>query len=134
MGIVYEAVDGRLGRKVAIKVLREGRGSDEGRRRFMQEAQAASALNHPGIVTIHDVESSGSVDFIVMECVDGTPLSRLITPGGLPLAQVLDYAQQLAHALAAAHGAGIVHRDLKPANIMATREGRLKGWIATWDP
>jgi hypothetical protein len=126
MGTVYEAVDGRLGRKVAIKILRGGHSSDERKRRFLQEAQAASALNHPGIVTIHDIESADNVDFIVMECVDGTPLSRLITPDALPLPQVLDYAIQLAHALAAAHAAGIVHRDLKPANIMATRDGRLK--------
>ncbi|MGI8785865.1 MAG: protein kinase domain-containing protein [Acidobacteriota bacterium] len=126
MGIVYEAVDARLGRTVALKILREGHGSSEGKRRFLQEAQAASALNHPGIVTIHDMESADNVDFIVMEYVDGTPLSRLIGPDGLPLVQVLDYADQTAGALAAAHAAGIVHRDLKPANIMVTRDGRIK--------
>jgi predicted esterase len=126
MGIVYEAVDGRLGRKVAVKILNEGHGSHDAKRRFLQEAQAASALNHPGIVTIHDIESADNADFMVMEYIDGTPLSRLIRPGGLPLAEVLDYGDQVASALAAAHAAGIVHRDLKPANIMATRDGRVK--------
>jgi len=126
MGIVYEAMDARLGRKVAVKILREGHGSDDGKRRFLQEAQAASALNHPGIVTIHDIELADNVDFIVMEYVDGSPLSGLIVPGGLPLVQALDYADQIAGALGAAHAAGIVHRDLKPANIMATRDGRVK--------
>ncbi len=94
MGIVYEAMDARLGRKVAVKILREGHGSDDGKRRFLQEAQAASALNHPGIVTIHDIELADNVDFIVMVYVDGSPLSVLIVPGGLPLVQALDYADQ----------------------------------------
>lgn len=126
MGIVYEAIDARLGRKVAVKILQKGQWSAEGRRRFVQEAQAASALNHPGIVTVHDIESAGDHDFMVMEHVDGTPLSRLVEAGALPLGQALDYAQQIAGALAAAHAAGIVHRDVKPANVMVTRDGRVK--------
>ena len=126
MGVVYEATDVRLKRKVAIKVLREDHGSPEHRRRFLQEAQAASALNHPNIVTIHDVDSANGVDFIVMEFVEGTPLNRLIGEAGLPLASVLDYAKQITSALAAAHGAGIVHRDLKPSNIIVARDGRIK--------
>jgi dienelactone hydrolase len=126
MGIVYEAVDARLRRKVAVKVLRDRHGSDESKRRFLQEAQAASALNHTGIVTIYDLASADAADFIVMECVDGVPLNRRIEPHGLPLAQALDYAEQIASALAAAHAAGIVHRDLKPANIMVTPQGRIK--------
>jgi eukaryotic-like serine/threonine-protein kinase len=126
MGIVYEAVDVRLNRKVAIKILREGHGSADRKRRFLQEAQAASSLNHPNIVTIHDVDSANGVDFIVMEYVDGTPLNRLIGPAGLPLDRMLDYARQITGALAAAHGAGIVHRDLKPSNIMLARDGRIK--------
>jgi serine/threonine protein kinase len=126
MGVVYEAVDVRLKRKVAIKALREGHGSIDRKRRFLQEAQAASRLNHPNIVTVHDVDSANGVDFIVMEYVDGTPLNRLIGPAGLPLDRMLDYARQITSALAAAHGAGIVHRDLKPSNIMLARDGRIK--------
>ena len=126
MGIVFRAVDTRLGRPVAVKILRDGQSSEESRRRFRQEAHAASALNHPGIVTIFDIESTGDVDFIVMEHVDGTPLGSLLRKGGLPLVQALDYAEQIAGALAAAHAAGILHRDLKPANIMVTRDGRIK--------
>jgi pimeloyl-ACP methyl ester carboxylesterase/predicted Ser/Thr protein kinase len=126
MGVVYEGTDVRLKRKVAIKFLGEGRGSADRRRRFLQEAQAASSLNHPNIVTIHDVDSANGVDFIVMEYVDGTPLNRLIGSVGLPLDQVLDYARQITSALAAAHGAGIIHRDLKPSNIIVGRDGRIK--------
>ncbi len=126
MGVVYEAIDVRLKRKVAIKILPEGHGSIDRKRRFLQEAQAASALNHPNIVTIHDVDAANGVDFIVMEYVDGTPLNRLIGPAGLPLDRMLDYARQISSALAAAHGAGIVHRDLKPSNIMLARDGRIK--------
>jgi predicted Ser/Thr protein kinase len=126
MGVVYEALDVRLKRKVAIKILPEGHESPDRRRRFLQEAQAASSLNHPNIVTIHDVDSANGVDFIVMEYVDGTPLNRLIRAGGLPLDGVLDYARQITSALAAAHGAGIVHRDLKPSNIIVARDGRIK--------
>ena len=126
MGIVYEAVDVRLKRKVAIKILRERHESTDSRRRFLQEAQAASSLNHPNIVTIYDVDSANGVDFIVMEYVDGTPLNRLIHEGGLTVDRMLVYARQIASALAAAHGAGIVHRDLKPSNIMLARDGRTK--------
>ena len=126
MGIVYEAVDVRLKRKVAIKILREGHESTDRKRRFLQEAQAASSLNHPNIVTIHDVDSANGVDFIVMEYVDGTPLNHLIGRAGLPLDRMLDYARQITGALAAAHGAGIVHRDLKPSNMMLARDGRIK--------
>lgn len=126
MGIVYEGFDVRLKRQVAIKVLPEGHAAGDRRRRFLLEAQAASKLNHPNIVTIHDVDSDGGVDFIVMEYVDGTPLHQLIPPTGLPLHQVVDYARQITSALAAAHGAGIVHRDLKPSNIMVARDGRIR--------
>jgi dienelactone hydrolase/predicted Ser/Thr protein kinase len=126
MGVVYEGTDVRLKRKVAIKVLREHDGDPDRRRRFLQEAQAASSLNHPNIVTIHDIDSANGVDFIVMEYVDGTPLNQLIDHGGLPLHSVLDYARQMTSALAAAHGAGILHRDLKPSNMIVTRDGRIK--------
>jgi eukaryotic-like serine/threonine-protein kinase len=126
MGVVYEALDTRLKRKVAIKFLGEGGHSADRRRRFLQEARAASSLNHPNIVTVHDVDNEDGVDFIVMEYVDGTPLHRVIEPAGLPLDRMLGYARQISDALAAAHRAGIVHRDLKPSNIMVARDGRLK--------
>lgn len=126
MGVVYEATDVRLKRKVAIKVLPDGHSAGDRRRRFLQEAQAASILNHPNIVTVHDVDSANGVDFIVMEYVEGVPLHQLISPGGLPLDRTLDYAQQITSALATAHGAGIVHRDLKPSNIMVASDGRIK--------
>jgi Tol biopolymer transport system component/serine/threonine protein kinase len=123
MGEVYRARDPRLGREVAIKVLPAERLSDERRRaRFVQEARAASALNHPNIVTIYDIESDEGVDFIVMELVGGKTLDALIPRQGMRLGEVLRIAIPLADALAAAHGAGIVHRDLKPANVMVTPE------------
>jgi len=127
MGEVYRARDTRLGREVAIKVLPADRLSDEHRRaRFVQEARAASALNHPHIVTIHEIESAEGVDFIVMELVPGKTLDALIPRHGMRLGEVLRIAIPLADALAAAHAAGIVHRDLKPANVMVTPAGVVK--------
>jgi serine/threonine protein kinase len=127
MGEVYRARDTRLGREVAIKVLPAERLADEGRkRRLLQEARAASALNHPNIVTIHEIESAEGVDFIVMELVAGKTLDGLIPRHGMRLGEVLRIAIPLADALAAAHGAGIVHRDLKPANVMVTPESMVK--------
>jgi eukaryotic-like serine/threonine-protein kinase len=127
MGEVYRARDSRLGREVAIKVLPAERIADEGRkRRFVQEARAASALNHPNIVTIHEIESAEGVDFIVMEYVTGKTLDALIPRHGMRLGELLRVAIPLSNALAAAHGAGIVHRDLKPANVMVTLEGVVK--------
>src|SRR3989454_1885109 len=121
MGVVYKAHDARLDRPVAIKVLPADKIADPGRKqRFVQEARAASALNHPNIVTIHDIRSDQGMDFIVMEYIEGTTLDELITPKGLRPRQVLHYAVQIADALAKAHGAGILHRDLKPTNIMVT--------------
>jgi serine/threonine protein kinase len=127
MGEVYRARDVRLGRVVAIKVLPAERLADESRRRrFLQEAQAASALNHPNIVTIHQIESADGIDFIVMEYVVGQTLSEAIPQQGMRLAQVLKLAIPIADALARAHAAGIVHRDLKPANVMVGDEGTVK--------
>src|SRR6185295_15420046 len=126
MGIVYEADDERLGRKVAVKVLHAGQASEERKRRFAQEARAASALNHPNIITIHDIDTHDGVDFIVMELVDGVPLTRVVREGPIPVDRAIDYALQVASALAASHAAAIVHRDLKPANIMVTGAGRIK--------
>jgi serine/threonine-protein kinase len=127
MGDVYRAQDTRLSRTVAIKVLSESHAAnDERRRRFLQEAQAASALNHPNIITIHDVLVEGDSEFIVMEHIPGKDLADLIPPGGLSVTEVLGYAIQMADALSAAHAAGIVHRDLKPANVMVTQSGLVK--------
>ena len=124
MGEVYCARDPRLGREVAIKVLPAERLADERRRRrFVQEARAASSLNHPNIVTIHEIEQDGDVDFIVMELVAGKSLDKLIPRGGMPLNDALRLAIPLADALARAHGAGIVHRDLKPANVVVGGDG-----------
>ena len=145
MGVVYKARDTHLDRFVAIKVLPPERVADpERKRRFVQEAKAASALNHPNIVTIHDIDQaevghasrlaapggpSGPpilIDFIAMEYVEGKTLGELIGCKGLKLSEALKYTVQIADALAKAHAAGIVHRDLKPGNVMVTAEGRVK--------
>jgi len=127
MGEVYRARDSRLGREVAIKLLPAEKLADPARRaRFVQEARAASALNHPHIVTIYEIESADGLDFIVMELVPGKTLDALIPRHGMRLGEALRVAIPLADALAAAHAAGIVHRDLKPANVMVTPEGVVK--------
>ncbi len=127
MGVVWKARDTRLNRLVAIKTLPAGKLADEGRqRRFIQEAQAASALNDPNIVTIYEIASENGADFIAMEYVDGKTLGQLIPKRGMRLEETLRYAIQMAGALAKAHAAGIVHRDLKPGNIMVNAEGRVK--------
>jgi Tol biopolymer transport system component/predicted Ser/Thr protein kinase len=127
MGAVYKARDTHLDRFVSIKVLPAAKVADPDRkRRFEQEAKSASALNHPNIVTIHDIDHADGVDYIAMEYVAGRTLAELIDRGGLPLAEVLKYAVQIGDALGAAHAAGIVHRDLKPANVMVTAKGLVK--------
>ena len=127
MGVVYRALDTRLRRAVAIKVIAaDAAGSRDRRDRFLKEARAASALNHPNIVTIHEVDSAAGIDFLVMELVNGRPLNDVIPPGGLPIARALDLAEQIAAALATAHAAGIVHRDVKPANIVISNDGQVK--------
>jgi eukaryotic-like serine/threonine-protein kinase len=127
MGVVYRARDIHLDRVVAVKVLPADKVADVDRnRRFMQEAKAASALNHPNIITIHDLAEEHGTQFIVMEYVSGKALDQLIPRKGLRMAETLKYAIQIADALAKAHAAGIVHRDLKPANIMVTNEGHVK--------
>ena len=127
MGEVYKARDTRLGRSVAIKILPPDKVRDpERKRRFIQEAQAASALNHPNIVTIYDIGSEDGADFIVMEFIDGKPLGDLIPRSGMRLSEALNVAIAVADALAKAHGSGIVHRDLKPANVMVSNDGVVK--------
>ena len=127
MGVVYKARDTHLDRFVAIKVLPAAQMADPVRkRRFTQEAKAASALNHPHIITVHDISSADGVDFMVMEHVRGKALDELIPRHGLRLGDALKYAVAIADALAKAHAAGIVHRDLKPSNVMVTDEGRVK--------
>jgi Tol biopolymer transport system component/predicted Ser/Thr protein kinase len=126
MGWVYRATDLRLHRTAAIKVLPAGEVSDSARRRFVREAQAASALNHPNIVTIYEVGRQHDTDYIAMEYVQGATLHELSRGAGLSLLEVARYATQIAEALCAAHEAGIVHRDLKPGNIMVTDRGLVK--------
>jgi eukaryotic-like serine/threonine-protein kinase len=127
MGVVYKARDRHLDRLVAIKVLPADRVADpDSKRRFIQEAKAASALNHPSIVTIYDIDQADDVYFIAMEFVTGKPLDRLIPRQGMALNTMLRYAVQIADALTAAHGAGIVHRDLKPSNLMVTENAAVK--------
>jgi serine/threonine protein kinase len=132
MGVVYRAEDLKLGRHVAIKVLRspEGDGraySEAALRRFEREARAASALNHPNIMTVHEIGEAGGISYIATEYVEGATLrARLDNPERIPLAEALDIAMQVAGALAAAHAAGIVHRDIKPENIIVRPDGLVK--------
>jgi serine/threonine protein kinase len=127
MGQVYSAADTRLHRTVAIKVLPHEKVADaERQRRFLQEARAASALNHPNIIVLHDMANDGDIDYMVMEYVPGKSLDKVIAGKRLPLMDVIGYATEIADALAAAHAAGIVHRDIKPANVMVTAESHIK--------
>jgi len=130
MGVVYKAVDSRLSRTAAIKILSSGVLNAERERRFVQEAKAASSLNHPNIVTIYDIDTQEvdgkPVQYIAMEFVAGETLDHLIGKKGLKTRDVLKYAIQIADALADAHAAGIVHRDLKPSNVMVTQQGVVK--------
>ena len=127
MGEVYRAWDPRLQREVALKVLHERADIDPGRiRRFVGEARAASALNHPNILTVFDADVDGSTPYIVSELIDGSSLRDELRRGPVPLKRLLDLGAQIADGLAEAHAAGIVHRDLKPENIMITRTGRAK--------
>ncbi len=127
MGVVYKALDTHLNRTVAIKVLAASAVSDPVRRqRFVQEARAASALDHPNIVTIYDIAEADGQLFIVMQYVVGKTLRELLGRGALALNDSLRYAVQIADGLARAHARGIMHRDLKPANVMVTEEGQVK--------
>jgi serine/threonine protein kinase/Tol biopolymer transport system component len=127
MGVVYKARDAHLNRFVALKVLPPEKVADpERKRRFVQEARAASALNHPNIIHIYDIFDFEGADFIAMEYVSGRTLDRLIGRKGLRLIEALGYAIQIADALAKAHSVGIIHRDLKPSNLMVNEDGVVK--------
>jgi serine/threonine-protein kinase len=127
MGEVYRARDTRLGREVAVKVLPDEFARDPERlRRFEAEARSASALSDPHIVTVFDVGETNGIHYFASELVEGSDLRRLLVEGALPIKKALDFAEQIASGLAAAHEKGIVHRDLKPENILITKSGLVK--------
>ncbi|PYS46012.1 MAG: hypothetical protein DMF68_20610, partial [Acidobacteria bacterium] len=127
MGEVYLAQDTRLERTVALKILPAEVAKDQGRmRRFVQEARAASALNHPNVAHIYEIEDVDGHHFIAMEFIEGETLRQHIARSQLALPEALDISVQVAAALAAAHAAGIIHRDIKPENIMVRRDGYVK--------
>jgi len=127
MGTVYLAQDARLGRKIALKLLPPQFTNDKDRlRRFQQEARAASALNHPNILTVYEIEQKADIHYIATEYVDGVTLRQLLSTDQLELHRILSIATQIASALQAAHAAGIVHRDIKPENVMIRSDGYIK--------
>ncbi|MFN2386661.1 MAG: serine/threonine-protein kinase [Thermoanaerobaculia bacterium] len=127
MGEVYKARDTRLGRTVAVKVLPSAFSADPDRlRRFEQEAQAASALNHPNILSIYDVGTHGKAPYVVFELLEGETLRERLAGAALSARKAVDYGTEIAQGLAAAHEKGIVHRDLKPENLFVTKDGRVK--------
>jgi len=127
MGVVYKAEDTRLHRFVALKILPEQVGEDSvDLVRFRREAEAASALNHPNIVTIYEIGQDGSTHYIAMELVEGKTLRELLVAGLLPIRKAIEIAAQVAEGLAKAHEAGIAHRDLKPENLMVSQDGFVK--------
>src|SRR3984893_14130048 len=127
MGEVYRARDTHLGRSVAIKILPAVFSADSDRlHRFEEEARSASALNHPNIITIHDLGQDGSTHYIAMELVEGKTLRDLLASGPLPMRKAIEIAAQVAEGLTKAHEAGIAHRDLKPENLMVSHDGFVK--------
>src|SRR5215216_6091282 len=127
MGTVYKAYDEKLHRVVALKLLPpEYTSHEDRRRRFLQEARAASALNHPHILTVYEIGDADGKPFIVMEYIEGETLRQKIKSCSITISEALDIAIQIALGLAKAHEAGIVHRDLKPENLMIRRDGYVK--------
>ena len=125
MGIVYRAIDTRLGRVVALKMIpREALGRDDLRKRMLREARAAAMLNHPNVCALYDVDDS--LGFLAMECIEGPPLNDVLKGGVLEPAKALDIARQIAEGLAAAHDRNVIHRDIKPSNILLTQSGQVK--------
>jgi serine/threonine protein kinase len=132
MSVVWRARDTRLDRDVALKVLPERFTDDLGRERFAREAKSASALNHPNIVTIYEIESDAGLDFIAMEFIRGETLAQRLAKAPLGISEAVKYAMHIADAVACAHEAGVVHRDLKPSNIMISSAGTLKVLASGW--
>src|SRR6185503_8393859 len=127
MGVVYKAQDSRLERLVALKFLPESLAADPlAKQRFLNEAKAASALNHPNVAVVYDVGEVDSASFIAMELVEGESLKARLRSGPLTISQIQSLGLQIAQGLHAAHSRGIVHRDIKPDNILLTRDGRIK--------
>src|SRR4249920_3162024 len=127
MAEVYRARDSRLGRDVAIKVLPAAVSDAPDRlRRFEQEARAASALNHPNVLVVHDIGQHEGAPYVVSELLDGATLREQLTGTPLPASKVAGYGVEIARGLAAAHDRGIIHRDIKPENLFITRDGRVK--------
>src|SRR5260370_34722594 len=127
MGVVYRAKDLKLGRAVAIKLLsRQFAASGDAKARFLREARAASALDHPNIGTIYELGEQDGELFIAMALYEGESLKQRLQRGALPLQEAIDVFRQIASGLESAHRAGIVHRDVKPANVMVTSSGTVK--------
>jgi serine/threonine protein kinase len=127
MGEVYRAIDTRLGREIAVKILgRSASAMPSQRRRFDREAQLASAVNHPHVLTVFDVGESRGVPYVVTELLEGQTLRARLRPGLLPVREAVGLAIQIARGLDALHARGIVHRDLKPENLFVTEDGRIK--------
>jgi serine/threonine protein kinase len=127
MGVVYKAVDEKLHRQVALKVLGDGRGGDSGDRQLLlNEARSAAAISHTNVAAIHEVNDTGDVGFIAMEYVDGESLRARLSKGPIAVGESLLLGREIAAGLAGAHQTGVVHRDLKPDNVMVTQDGRVK--------
>ncbi len=126
MGLVYEAEDTKLGRRVALKFLQETNKDPAAVERFLREARSASALNHPGICIIHAIEEYEGKTFIAMELLEGESLEKVLARGPLPIMRTITLGIEVADALDAAHKKGIIHRDIKPANLLITDRGNAK--------